>query len=254
VGELTIRAYNGAMSTRQCRRIASALRTALRQDTRVLVVRGTTDQFCNGIHLGMIEGAVDPATEAWANIRAINAICRRICGEHRQLVLCAYTANAGAGGAMLGLGADVTVARAGTVLNPYYNIGLYGSELHTFTLPQRVGRDMAASLLADKLPIDAAHAYRLGLLDAVGPRDPAAFDEWLTEFATRCATMRRWPSVATAKSHRTAVARRPLSYYETAELAEMARDIFDDRNGFAESRRSFLYKQRSAATATKLAA
>jgi putative two-component system hydrogenase maturation factor HypX/HoxX len=254
VGELTVRAYNGAMSTHQCRRIAAALHAALRCDTRVLVLRGTTDVFCNGIHLGMVDAAADPAAEAWANIRAINAICRRVCAESRQLVISAYTANAGAGGAMLGLGADLAVARADTVLNPYYDMGLYGSELHTFTLPLRVGREVTAQLLADKLPIDVSQAHRMGLVDAVGPREPAAFDEWFTEFAAGCATVPRWRVIARAKALRTAAARRPLAHYETVELAEMARDIFDNRHGFAESRKSFLYKDRPAATPAKLAA
>jgi putative two-component system hydrogenase maturation factor HypX/HoxX len=202
----------------------------------------------------MVDNAADPAAEAWANIRAINTICRRVCAETRQLVLSAYTANAGAGGAMLGLGADLAVARAETVLNPYYDMGLYGSELHTYTLPLRVGQDAAARLLADKLPVDVTYAHRLGLLDAVGPRDPVVFDEWLTEFAAECATVARWRGISQAKARRTAAARRPLDHYETAELAEMARDIFDNRHGFAESRKSFLYKHRPATTPTMLAA
>lgn len=78
--------YNGAMSTEQCRRLASALRYAVAQDTRVLVVRGG-EVFSNGIHLNVIEAARHPELEAWMNINAINAVCREIVGCTSQLVV-----------------------------------------------------------------------------------------------------------------------------------------------------------------------
>ncbi|GAA1804056.1 hypothetical protein HC028_04365 [Planosporangium flavigriseum] len=55
------------------------------------------------------------------------------------------------------------------------------------------------------------------------------------------------------KAERARRATKPLSYYETRELAEMARDMFDDRNGFAAARHSFMYKQKPAETPAKLA-
>lgn len=36
---------------------------------------------------------------------------------------------------------------------------------------------------------------------------------------------------------------RPLLAYRVAELAEMSKDIFDDRNGFAAARHAFTHKQ-----------
>ncbi|GAA1804047.1 hypothetical protein HC028_04370 [Planosporangium flavigriseum] len=85
--------------------------------------------------------AADPATEAWANIRAINTVCRRIITASNQVVISAYAGTAGAGGEILGLGADIVLARDGVVPNPYCKMGLFGSELHTYTLPLRVGAD-----------------------------------------------------------------------------------------------------------------
>jgi putative two-component system hydrogenase maturation factor HypX/HoxX len=154
---------------------------------------------------------------------------------------------------MLGLGADVVVARAGVVLNPYYEMGLYGSELHTYTLPARVGASMAGQLTAERLPVDHVQAQAIGLVDAVGPRDPEAFAQWLHKVAAEQATTRRWRATLKAKAERARTASRPLSYYETRELAEMARDIFDDRKGFAAARRCFMYKQKPAETPAKLA-
>jgi putative two-component system hydrogenase maturation factor HypX/HoxX len=217
------------------------------------VVRSGNCVFSNGIHLGVIEAAADPAAEAWANIRAINAICRRIITASNQTVVSAYAANAGAGGAMLGLGADVVVARSGVVFNPYYEMGLYGSELHTYTLPARVGAETAARLTTARLPLDHVQARSIGLVDAIGPREPDAFAAWLHEVATEQAKPKQWRATLASKAERARKATRPLSYYETRELSEMASDIFDDRKGFAASRRSFMYKQKPAETPQKLA-
>jgi putative two-component system hydrogenase maturation factor HypX/HoxX len=253
VGTLTFRFYNGAMSTRHCRRLGVGLRQALSQDTRVLVIRSGDCVFSNGIHLGVIEAAADPAAEAWANIRAINAVCRRIITATHQTIVSAYAGNAGAGGAMLGLGADVVVARSGVVFNPYYEMGLYGSELHTYTLPARVGAETAARLTTERLPVDHAEAQSIGLIDAVGPRDGDAFAEWLHEVAAEQAKTRQWRSTLASKADRARDAARPLSYYETRELSEMALDMFDDRKGFAAARHSFMYKEKPSETPAKLA-
>src|SRR5262249_49366856 len=48
LGVLTFRFYNGALSTRQCRRLGVGLRHALSQNTRVLVLRSGEDVFSNG--------------------------------------------------------------------------------------------------------------------------------------------------------------------------------------------------------------
>lgn len=248
VGTLTFRAYNGALSTHQCRHLATALDQALRQDTRVLVVRGDDHVFSNGVHLNVIEAAADPAAEAWANIRAINAVCRQLATPCGQTIVVAYSGNAGAGGAMMGLGAGVTVARAGVVLNPYYDIGLYGSELHTQTLPARVGLAVAQRLLTERLPVTAGQAAGLGMIDEVGPGDVAAFDHWLTERAQAWAGRSRVAMADCADRPS-----RPLSYYEATELAEMARDMFDDRDGFAARRHDFVFKRRPDATPLRLA-
>ncbi len=250
VGYLTIRSHNGAMHTEQCHRLTTAVEKALVEDTRVLVVRGTEHTFSNGIHLGVVEAAADPAAEAWDNIRAIDQLCVALASAD-QLTVSAFTANAGAGGVMLGLCTDVTLARGGVVLNPYYDMGIFGSELHTWSLPRRVGAERAARLLEDNLPISAARAEHLGMLAGVGPRDPQEFDAWLRKTAAeyaepaQCAAMLAERAERREESH-------PLSYYQTLELAEMARDIFEDRRGFAAQRRAFVSKAPATETPAHL--
>ena len=167
VGVVSFDFYNGAMSTQQCRRLERALEHATGQDTRVLLLRGGST-FSNGIHLGVIEAAAEPAVEAWDNIVAIDDVCRQIITCHRQLVVCSVAGNAGAGGVMLALGADRVVMREGVVLNPHYRtMGLYGSEYWTYVLPRRVGADQAQALTTRCEPIGTAQALRLGVADEI---------------------------------------------------------------------------------------
>jgi putative two-component system hydrogenase maturation factor HypX/HoxX len=241
------------MSAGHCRRFLAALRHAAAQDTRVLVLRGGTDTFSNGIHLNVTEAAQNPARAAWANIKAINAICREIITCTRQVVISAYAGSAGAGGAMLGLGADVVAARSGIVLNPYYDIGLYGSELHTYTLPRRIGAVAAQRLIDDRRPVDADQARSLALVDEVGPRHPGAYADWLLELAERHADAATARATRSAKAKRLAAEPVPLDAYEAQELAEMSQDMFADRSGFAAARHAFVTKAKPARTPEHLA-
>lgn len=250
IGYLSIRSYNGAMHTEQCRRLTGAVEKALTEDTRILVITGTEHAFSNGIHLGVIDAAADPAAEAWDNINAIDELCLAIA-QAEQLTVAAFSANAGAGGVMAALCADVTVARDGTVLNPYYDMGIYGSELHTWSVANRVGEATAARLLGDKLPISAAEAKQIGLIGAVGPRDWDEFQRWLRAVAIGYNEPVTRGRMFAAKARRRAESK-PLSYYQTIELAEMARDMFDDRHGFHAKRRAFLGKSAPAETPEKL--
>ncbi|MDR7309217.1 putative two-component system hydrogenase maturation factor HypX/HoxX [Nocardioides luteus] len=250
IGYLTIRSYSGAMHTQQCHRLTDAVRKALVEDTAILVVRGTEHAFSNGIHLGVIEAAPDPAAEAWDNIRAIDELCLALA-EAEQLTIAAFTANAGAGGVMAGLCADITVAREGVVLNPYYDMGIFGSELHTWGLPSRVGNEKADELLGAKLPISAAEAARIGMISDLGPREAAAFDGWLRALAKSYVEPEAYVPALAARESRRACAM-PMSYYQSIELAEMARDIFDDRYGFAAKRKAFITKAAPTETPAKI--
>lgn len=255
IGYVVLDCYNGALSPDACNQALHTLRHAARQDTTAIVLRGGNGPFCNGIHLNRIEAAANPDTEAWTNITAINDVCRELITCRGQVTIAAFSGNAGAGGVMLALGADLVVARDGIVLNPFYDIGLTGSELHTYTLPRRTGQDTAKRLLAEKLPVGAAEAKRLGLVDEIGPRDPAAFDGWLHE----CAVRYRDRSVRERTLRRKAdvlerdLSAKPLDAYEARELGEMAQDMFDDRQGFDAARRAFVHKLAPERTPTRLA-
>ncbi|MEV6426820.1 enoyl-CoA hydratase-related protein [Nocardia sp. NPDC051463] len=242
IGAVEFDSYNGGMTESLCRRLTFAIRAAARQGTKVLVVRGRDHAvFSNGLHLGEIEISHEPAQQAWRTIRAINALCREIlfCP---QLSLVAMT-SAGAGGAMLPLSADVVVATGHSVIDAHYRtMGLGGSELHSYTLPRRVGADTAHRLLEAAEPIDALEALDIGFVDHVGP--DIGFDDWLTALAGEYVRPQRWLSTLERTRGRLArdLADKPLDAYEFEELGEMARNLFSDSLGFEAKRRAFLYK------------
>jgi putative two-component system hydrogenase maturation factor HypX/HoxX len=257
VGVLDVDFYNGSMSTAQCRRLEAALRHAAGQDTRVLVIRGgrSAGVFSNGIHLNVIQAAPNPALEGWRNILAIDDVCRQILTTTWQTVVTAVAGNAGAGGVMLALGADHVLVRQGAVLNPHYqSMGLFGSEYWTYALPRRVGRHQAERLTTECLPIDAAEAVTQGLADAALPRDPLAFDAAVTEFAHRLAGRDGHSALERKRQLRESDERRkPLEAHRAEELAEMSRDLFTDRNGFAAARHAFVTKQKPRSTPCRIA-
>jgi putative two-component system hydrogenase maturation factor HypX/HoxX len=251
VGTLSFDFYNGAMSRLQCRRLYFALLHAAAQDTRVLLLRGGSRNrvFSNGIHLGVIEAAPDPAAEAWANIVAIDDVCRQIITCTKQLVVCAVAGNAGAGGVMLALGADRVLLRDGVVLNPHYGtMGLYGSEYWTYVLPRRVGQDVATALTTRCEPVGAAKARRAGLADEVLPADDGSFEDAVAHYAARLASSRHYRTILSRKraARDADEHRRALDDYRRVELDRMWGDLIEDDHGFAAARRAFLYKTRVA--------
>ena len=148
MGYLRFDFYNGAMSTEHCRRLRDAYAYARTRETKVIVLLGGDDCFSNGIHLGVIEAADDPAAESWRNLVAIDDLVRDIVETDSHLVISALAGDAAAGGVPLAIAADYVLARERIVLNPYYGHmgGLYGSEYWTYLLPRRVGGPTTARL------------------------------------------------------------------------------------------------------------
>jgi putative two-component system hydrogenase maturation factor HypX/HoxX len=104
---------------------------------------GNKDYWSNGVHLNTIEAAENPAAEAWNNINAIDDLVYAILNTHNKVVISAIEGNAGAGGVAMALAADKVIVRDGSVLNMHYkNMGLYGSEYWTYSLPKRIGQDL----------------------------------------------------------------------------------------------------------------
>ncbi|MBC3776618.1 hydrogenase maturation protein [Pseudomonas sp. SWRI99] len=249
VGELTFEFYNGAMSTEQCQRMVAALRWAKARDTQVLLIKGGRGSFSNGVHLNVIQAAQDPGAEAWANIQAIDDVCEELLSA-RQLVVSGVTGNAGAGGVMLALAADIVFARAGIVLNPHYkSMGLYGSEFWTYSLPRAVGPAMAEQLTQACLPVSASEAWQLGMVQEIGPRCPDEFALWLLQ---RANSVLSDPTYAAVRERKSQVDHALIRQCREAELRQMQQDMCLNRHGFAEKCRHFVYKRKACGTPARL--
>ncbi|MCU0805044.1 MAG: hydrogenase maturation protein [Burkholderiales bacterium] len=246
VGYLHFAFYNGAMSTAQCRRLADAVREAKSRPTRVLVLMGGPDYWSNGIHLNVIEAAAHPADESWANINAIDDVALEILTADRQLTVAAMQGNAGAGGVFLALAADRVLARRGVILNPHYKgMGnLYGSEYWTYLLPRRVGAARAETITENRLPVDAPRAAELGLIDACGPVDPAAFGAWVCAEAEAMAARPDFANQLAAKRARRAAdeAAKPLAQYRAEELERMKLNFYGFDPSYHVARYHFVFK------------
>ncbi|WRH94567.1 hydrogenase maturation protein [Pseudomonas fluorescens] len=249
VGELTFEFYNGAMSTEQCQRMVAALRWAKSRDTQVLLIKGGRGSFSNGVHLNVIQAAQDPGAEAWANIQAIDDVCAELLTA-RQLVVSGVTGNAGAGGVMLALAADIVFARADVVLNPHYkSMGLYGSEYWTYSLPRAVGPAMAEQLTQACLPVSAVQAWQLGMVQEIGPRCPDEFSLWLLQRANGVVSD---PTYAAVRERKARVDQVLIQQCRETELQEMQEDMLYNRNQFAEKCRNFVYKRKVCGTPARL--
>ncbi|MFF8232429.1 enoyl-CoA hydratase-related protein [Streptomyces caelestis] len=245
IGFLSFSFPGGAMSTNHCRRLLAAYRYALTRPTSVLVLGGARDFFSNGIHLNVIEASSDPAGESWSNLIAMNDLVEAVLRTTDRLVVAALGGNAAAGGVMLALAADEVWCRTGSVLNPHYrNMGLYGSEYWTYSLPRRVGAETAERLTSEALPVSAATAARIGLVDRLVPV-PAR--EFATEVERLAADVAGDPDIArriTAKAtaRHADELQRPLTEYRRTELARMRAIFFDPQAPYHALRSAFVRK------------
>jgi putative two-component system hydrogenase maturation factor HypX/HoxX len=246
VGYLHFDFYNGAMSTEQCERLREAYLIATQRDVRVIVLMGGADFWSNGIHLNCIEAAASPADESWRNINAMNDLTRAIAATGSQLTIAALQGNAGAGGVFLSLAADHVYARVGVVFNPHYKgMGnLYGSEYWTYLLPRRVGEARAAALTQNRLPVGAAEAQEMGLIDGCFGTGREDFLARIEQLAEGLAASPDYPALLREK-----VARRerderekPLDAYRAEELQHMKLNFYGFDPSYHVARYNFVYK------------
>ena len=246
VGTLHFPFYNGAMSTAQCERLTAALRFALAQPARVLVLFGGADFWSNGIHLNVIEAADSPADESWRNINAIDDLTQTLIEATDRLVIAAMQGNAGAGGVFMALAADQVWARDGVVLNPHYkNMGnLYGSEYWTYLLPRRLKSMAPGDMMGHRLPMSAAQAARSGLIDAVLGGSPPAFRAQVLQRAARLAAGADMPALLRAKRQQRErdEALKPLAAYREEELARMRRNFYGFDPSYHIARSNFVQR------------
>jgi putative two-component system protein, hydrogenase maturation factor HypX/HoxX len=257
VGYLHFDFYNGAMNTAQCQRLRAAYAHARRRPTRVIVLLGGSDFWCNGMHLHCIEAAESPADASWDNINAIDDLARDILTTDTHLTIAALQGNAAAGGVFLALATDRVLARSAVVLNPHYrNMGnLYGSEYWTYLLPRRADAARARTLMAARLPIGAPEAQALGLIDAHAGPDVAAFQALVESQAAALAANDTYPQALEDKRARRTrdEQARALADYRAAELERMRLNFYGFDPSYHVARHRFVHRTAQAWTPLHLA-
>jgi putative two-component system hydrogenase maturation factor HypX/HoxX len=257
VGVLRFPFYNGAMSTGQCEALRAEVARARARPIRVLVLAGGPDFWSNGIHLNAIEASARPAEASWRNIEAMNDLVREILAADRQITIAALQGNAGAGGCFLALAADRVVARRGAVLNPHYKAmgNLYGSEYWTYLLPRRVGEARAREIVEGRLPLVAADAQAIGLVDEAFGAAPSSFLDEVLERAVALAGAPDFEAALADKRRRRAAdeAAKPLARYREEELARMKLNFYGFDPSYHVARYHFVHKLPKARTPSFLA-
>lgn len=259
VAYMTFDFYNGAMSVNQCRHMCVALRSILATHTEsaplsALVLLGGT-YFSNGIHLNVIEAALDPAAESWANINAMDDVVLLILHDFAArgiTTISALRGNAAAGGVALAVCADYVIAGEHIVMNPAYRaLGLFGSEYHTITYYGRTGHETARHLLRDMLPISAQQAKDVGLVDAVlrghGEDLDTAIHTHVSNLITTHQKVGDWKLKVDLSPSALAAAR-------ANELGEMSKDFWSARSvRYHSRRRDFVRKVKPSKTPLRYA-
>jgi putative two-component system protein, hydrogenase maturation factor HypX/HoxX len=257
VGYLHFGFYNGAISAIQCERLRTAYADACRAATRVIVLMGGPDFWCNGMHLHCIEAAASPADASWENINRIDDLARDILLTQTHLTIAAMQGNAAAGGVFLALAADRVLARSGIVLNPHYrNMGnLYGSEYWTYLLPRRAGAEQARAIMSRRLPIGTSEARDLGLIDESAGPAPAVFRAFVDSYADSLATDDRYAQAAAIKAMQRLrdEKMRPLDDYRAEELARMHMNFYGFDPSYHIARHRFVHRAPHAWTPLHLA-
>lgn len=246
IGVLHFPFLNGAFSAQDSATLRNLFESAAK-DTHLdaIILAGGNDFWSNGIDLNSIHAANDPAAEGWMSINAIDDLAESVFRCRDKLIVSAVNANAGAGGAMLMLTADVVFARAGVVINPHYKtLGLLGSELWTLTLPWRVGSSMARELTESCIPVSASKAALLGMVDTVLETSRFSF---LGEVIAMVADMIA-PSALTAhlqkkwRDKNSMLKDKSVADFRRGELVNIRGNLLNDDLNFSALRKAFVLK------------
>ena len=89
-----------------------------------------------------IKAAENPTEESWSNINAIDDVILEFSKITDKCIVTSLARNAGAGGVMMGLAADLVLSNKEIILNPAYSgMSLFGSEYWTYFFPERALRN-----------------------------------------------------------------------------------------------------------------
>ncbi|PLY13285.1 MAG: hydrogenase [Sulfurimonas sp.] len=251
VAYLCFNFHNGAMGSEQCIRLKYAFEY-LKESAKVIVLIGAQDFFSNGIHLNILEDSKKQGEDGWSNINAMNDLIKSIIFADDVITVASLHKNAGAGGVFLALACDYVVTCKDVVLNPHYKtLGLSGSEYHTFTLPKRVGAHKSKELLERCLPINAAKAKEINMVDEVFEKEN--YFEQLRSFTDKLANMQdEYDNFIYEKEDYLQKNREFINECKENELKIMHTEFWNEESSFHRLRHDFVYKVCSIETPQRL--
>jgi enoyl-CoA hydratase/carnithine racemase len=154
-------------------------------DARVLVLRGAGDSFSAGADIS--EFGTAPSFVESRRARRERDLWGLMLHLSKPLIA-AVQGHALGAGCEMSLLCDLRVASDDARFGlPEVGLGYIPSAGGTQTLPRTIAPGVAMQMILSGDPIDAAGAYRLGLVHRVVPRDrlDAAADEWARTLASR---------------------------------------------------------------------
>ena len=141
-------------------------------DVRVIVLTGTGDAaFCAGADLKEMSGNDASGTRYRSPMNRVDRSVFEVVLEAKKPTIAALNGSAVAGGFELSLACDLRISHAAAQFGlPETKIGM-GANFGSVLLPRRIAPGLALEMLYTGDYIDAAEAYRLGLLNRVVGRD-----------------------------------------------------------------------------------
>ncbi len=232
--------HNGAFRAEQCMKLKYAFEY-IKEQVKVVVLMGGEDFFSNGINLNILEDSKKNGEDGWSNINAINDLVRSVIFAQDVITVASLHRNAGAGGVFLATACDFVVGDKDVVLNPHYKtLGLSGSEYHTYTLPKRVGKEMAKKLLDECLPISVRRAKEIGLVDEIFVGD---YMQSLKRFCQELVEdEERYEEFLWEKEESLIQNESLIEQCKEEELRVMYPEFWDENSVFHKLRREFVYK------------
>jgi len=129
---------------------------------KVVVLTGADPAFCAGLDIKDFSAADSPRHEVGAMINSVPLL--------RKPVIAAVNGSAFTGGLELALGCDFIIASdQARFADTHTRIGALAGSGLTARLPHRVGHAWAKQISYSGLPVDAATALRIGLVNEVRP-------------------------------------------------------------------------------------
>ncbi|HZU14800.1 MAG TPA: enoyl-CoA hydratase-related protein [Chloroflexota bacterium] len=159
-----------ALSTRTLQEIHDAVQAAGNDETvRAVIITGSGERaFCAGADIGELQ-ALETAQEGYAHSRSSHQVLFAMEQLDKPIIM-AVNGYALGGGMELAMAGDIILASENAAFGqPEVNLGIIPGFGGTQRLPRLIGRTRALELLLTGDRIDAAEAFRLGLVNRVVP-------------------------------------------------------------------------------------